>query len=147
MVDQVSARVLVVDNDTASRLTLDVVLFCQGYEVATAANGEEALGWLMQRPFDLLIVDLSLPGMTGLELARCARQCQPSTQVLFLASGADCDSFAGSESISRFDSLPKSASPEAIVDRMELLLSRPVVVSRQQVEHARPSAGRLRLAS
>ena len=50
MFEQEQARVLVVDDEAAIRLTLDVILRRVGYTVTTAANGEEALAWLMQSP-------------------------------------------------------------------------------------------------
>jgi DNA-binding response OmpR family regulator len=147
MVEQVAARILVVDSDTASRSTLDVVLFCQGYAVCTAANGEEALGWLMQQPFDLLVIDLALPGLSGLELARCARRCQPSTQVLFLASNCDFDEILREEHLDRFEWLPKTAPPEAIAARVAQRLEPDDRMSLRSIERAREFSDRLPVAA
>jgi len=123
MVEQAAARILLVDNDTASRSTLDVVLFCEGYAVSTAANGEEALAWLMQQPFDLLVIDWKLAGMNGIDAAHCARRCQPSIQVLFLASTGDYDERVSEEYLDRFEWLPRTASAEAIVARVAQCLA------------------------
>ena len=146
MVEQVAARILLVDNDTASRSTLDVVLFCEGYAVSTAANGEEALAWLMQQPFDLLVIDLALPGLSGLELARCARRCQPSIEVLFLASNGGYDEILCEEQLDRFEWLPRTASPEAIVARVAQRLAPAHEFGWRSIERARGLGNRAPVA-
>jgi DNA-binding response OmpR family regulator len=122
MVAQALARILVVDDDTASRLTLDVALFCQGYEVATAANGEEALAWLMREDFDLLLIDFTLPGIDGLEVARGAQRCQPSAMILFLTGSSDFNGAPIEEQIAGFDYMRKSASSADVLDRVTAVL-------------------------
>jgi CheY-like chemotaxis protein len=89
MFEQEQARVLVVDDEAAIRLTLDMLLRRVGYSVTTATNGEEALAWLMQRPFDLLLLDLGLPGMSGLKVAHYAQEYHPSAVVVFLTGSSD----------------------------------------------------------
>ncbi len=75
MVEHAPARILVVDDDAAIRVTLDALLHHQGYAVATAANGEEALAWLMQSSFDLLLIDPQLPGISAREVAGGCGAC------------------------------------------------------------------------
>src|SRR5687768_10067016 len=91
MFEHEQVRVLVVDDEAAIRLTLDVILRQAGYSVTTAANGEEALGNLMQSRFDLLLLDLGLPGISGLRVAQYAQEHYPSTVVLFLTGSSDFD--------------------------------------------------------
>jgi CheY-like chemotaxis protein len=81
MFEHEPARVLVVDDEAAIRLTLEVILQRVGYSVTTAANGEAALGYLMQSPFDLLLLDLHLPGISGLKIAQYAQEQYPSAEV------------------------------------------------------------------
>lgn len=112
MVEHASARILVVDDDTASRMTLDVVLFCAGYDVATAANAEEALGWFMQREFDLVLIEPTLPGMSAFELARHARTCQPGARVIFYAAGDATDVL---DAVGDVDYLRALTGPDEVV--------------------------------
>lgn len=121
MAEHASARILVVDDDAGSRMTLDVVLFCAGYDVATAANGEEALGWLMQRDFDLVLVDPRLPGMSGIELARHAKTCQPAAKLLFVIGADDTADAPPQPRDAAY--LRKTSNPEEVAYLVDALLS------------------------
>ncbi len=118
MFEHEQARVLVVDDEAAIRLTLDIILRRVGYAVTTAANGEEALGWLMQSTFDLLLLDLGLPGISGLQLARRAQEHYPSAVILFLTGSSDFNTLSIGEQVGHFDYICKTASPQAVVDRV-----------------------------
>lgn len=61
-------QILVVDDDDMLRDTLEEVLLAKGYAVATAANGQAALELLREHAFDVVVTDLNMPGMTGIEL-------------------------------------------------------------------------------
>lgn len=130
MVEQVPARVLVVDDEAAIRLTMDALLRRKGYDVATAANGEEALGWLMQRAFDLVLIDLRLPGMNGLEFARYAQRCQPNTAILFLTGSSDFNGLPVEAQVGHFDYLLKTASPEEVLNSVTAVLEHLVLLQR-----------------
>jgi DNA-binding NtrC family response regulator len=118
MFEREQARVLVVDDEAVIRLTLEVILRRVGYTVTTAANGEEALAWLMQCPFDLLLLDLGLPGISGLNVAHYAQEQYPSAVVLFLTGSSDFDSMPIEEQVGHFDYILKTASPQEVVDRV-----------------------------
>jgi len=122
MFEKEQACVLVVDDEAAIRLTLDVLLRRVGYKVTTAANGEEALGWLMQSSFDLLLLDLGLPGISGLKLARYAQEHYPSAVVLFLTGSSDFEGMPIDEQVGHFDYILKTASPQAVLDRVAAAL-------------------------
>ena len=116
------ARVLVVDDEAAIRLTLDAILRRVGYTVTTAANGEEALAWLMDRQFDLLLLDFGLPGISGLQVAHYAQEHHPFVVVLFLTGTSDIDGTPLVEQLSHFDYILKTASPQEVVDRVAAAL-------------------------
>jgi CheY-like chemotaxis protein len=67
-------RVLVVDDDPTIRLLLSKFLEMQNCEAETAAGGEEALELLNAGHFDVIMVDLQMPGMTGIEFTEVVRQ-------------------------------------------------------------------------
>jgi len=60
--------ILIVDDEAEIRESLQTLLELEGYEVETAANGEEGLAKLGEQPFDLVLLDLALPGRNGIEL-------------------------------------------------------------------------------
>jgi DNA-binding response OmpR family regulator len=65
-----SGRILVVDDEPDTLGLIDLTLQTAGYEVRTAANGERALKILQQDTFDLILLDIMMPGMSGFDLLR-----------------------------------------------------------------------------
>src|SRR5262245_17075069 len=68
-----AGRILVVDDDPQIRRVMRVTLPGQGYEVDDAKNGDEALEKLREKRFDLVLLDVNMPGMSGLEACRLIR--------------------------------------------------------------------------
>jgi DNA-binding response OmpR family regulator len=93
-----------------------------GYSVTTAANGEEALAWLIQDSFDLLLLDLELPGISGLSVAHHAQDYYASTAVLFLTGSNAFNPVSLAEQVGHFDYILKMASPQEVVNRVALAL-------------------------
>lgn len=67
-------RILVVDDDAGAVGALRQILIGKGYEVLTAASGEDALPLSTQSPWDLFLLDVALPGMSGFDLCRTLRE-------------------------------------------------------------------------
>ena len=72
-------RILVVDDEELNRDLLQQILDREGYQVAIAANGQEALALLRQETFHVVLTDLKMPGMTGVEVIRELKMLAPST--------------------------------------------------------------------
>jgi diguanylate cyclase (GGDEF)-like protein len=84
-------RILIVDDEPTVRNVLSQVLEDDGFETTEAANGEEALACLKKEPFSLVITDIMMPGMTGIELLVKIKQLYPDTQVIIITSYASLD--------------------------------------------------------
>ena len=78
-------RILIIDDDAALRVFLRTVLEQEGYDVVEAANGAEGLQQYQAIPPDLVITDLQMPVMDGLELLRALRHVVPPPTVLALS--------------------------------------------------------------
>jgi two-component system KDP operon response regulator KdpE len=77
-------RLLIVDDEIALRKALRTSLAANGFEVAEARNGEEALHWLRQYRVDLVLLDINMPGMTGIEVCRKIRGMTPLAGIIMV---------------------------------------------------------------
>jgi DNA-binding NtrC family response regulator len=80
------ARILVVDDDIGMRETLEAVLTADGYDVAVASNGEEALSSIRQNSFDLMLLDNKMPDHMGTDLIPAIKQISPDTVVIIMTA-------------------------------------------------------------
>ena len=82
-------RILVVDDDLGQRSLLESFLRSHGFEVTTAASGDEALTFLERNDWALLVSDVRMPGLSGLDLLHLVRQNSPTLPVLLVTAYAD----------------------------------------------------------
>ena len=81
---QRKATILVVDDDRAVRQALEINLNKAGFEVRLAHDGQQAIDSLHEAPADVVLTDLMMPGMTGLDLLEQVRQRWSDTQVVLM---------------------------------------------------------------
>jgi DNA-binding response OmpR family regulator len=118
------ARVMVVDDDLTVREVVVTYLRAAGYEVGEAADGEAALAGLRDERADLVVLDLMLPGMDGLEVCRRLRAKGDDVAVIMLtALGSETDRVVGLER-GADDYVTKPFSPRELVLRVESVLRR-----------------------
>jgi two-component system KDP operon response regulator KdpE len=86
-----AGRILVVDDDPQIRRVMKVTLTGQGYEVVDARSGEEALEKLDVERFDLVLLDMGMPGMGGLETCRAIRQRSEIAIIMLTVRDAESD--------------------------------------------------------
>jgi CheY-like chemotaxis protein len=110
--------VLVVDDDHGVRATTAALLAELGYGVLEAGSGAEALVVLEEeQPIDLLLTDVVMPGMTGPELARRARQEFPNLPIVFISGYSDPNALSGTGGLVHL--VRKPARPEVLVEKIE----------------------------
>ena len=81
-------RILLAEDDSAMRTYLARALENAGYEVVAVDRGTEALPWLTRDKFDLLLSDIVMPEMDGIELAQRCNEVSPETKVMFITGFA-----------------------------------------------------------
>src|SRR6201998_2154803 len=86
-----NAGILVIDDEAGIREALEVLLTLEGFAVRTANNGDQGLRILELENFDLVLLDLALPGQSGLELLPEIRQRQPETPVIMITAYGTVD--------------------------------------------------------
>jgi len=85
-------KILIVEDDRFFRDMFSDLLNGQGYEVDCASSGEEGLKMLIEQPFDLVITDLVMPGIDGLEILSRAKERDPSIDVIMVTGNANMES-------------------------------------------------------
>jgi DNA-binding NtrC family response regulator len=109
-----SRRILVVDDDESLRRVTQVQLEDEGYTVVTAANGDEALAILARKPQDLVITDLSMPGMSGVDLLRKIRLDYPDTVVVLVTAFGTVESAVEAMKLGAYDYITKPIKPDSL---------------------------------
>lgn len=84
-------RILVIDDEQSLRDLYQKVLHSEGYEVVTAASGEEGLKLFKEKPCHLVFVDLRLPNMSGLDLINIIKKDSPETEVILITAYASVE--------------------------------------------------------
>jgi DNA-binding NtrC family response regulator len=112
--------ILVVDDDPSLRRVLQVQLEQEGYEVAVAASAQQTISILQLRSFDLVITDMKMSGMSGLELLKHSRSQYPQTPVIVLTAFGTVETAVEAMKAGAYDYLTKPVHPDemtVVVDR------------------------------
>ena len=116
-------RVLVVDDEAAIRDLVGSYLRNEGFEVDEAADGDEALTRFAQRVPDLVVLDLRLPGIGGLDVLRSIRRTSAVYVIVLTARADEADKLIGLE-LGADDYITKPFSPRELVARVRAVLRR-----------------------
>jgi len=116
-----TCSILVVDDEEIVRESLAHWLGEDGYRVDTASDGQTALGKLAESSFAIMLVDLKMPGMDGLQLLREARKCRPDLVVILMTAYATVDTAVQAMKQGAHDYLLKPFDPEGLSRMVERL--------------------------
>jgi DNA-binding NtrC family response regulator len=131
-------RVIIVDDEPPLRRTLARILQVRGIDVTTCEDGHEALALLAQEPADVLLLDLILPRMDGMEVLRRAKAFRPDMEVVMMTAFGDVDTAVQAVKSGAYDFLTKPfASPDAVALVVEKAAERRRLIDRaRQLEAA-----------
>ena len=122
-------QILVADDDAVIRKGLHRVLTAEGYAVETVSNGRAALDRLEQKRFKLLVTDLKMPGMSGLEVLASIRTCQPELPVVLMTGYAAIDNAVEAMKNGATDYLAKPFENAEIIEKIKnAIKSRAVLI-------------------
>ena len=121
------SRLLIVDDEKNIRLTLSQTLDRMGVTVDTAVNGEEALEKLALGDYHLVLLDLRLPGMDGMEVLRQLRDLRPEARVIIITAYGTVESAVEAMKLGAVDFIQKPFSPKEIRDLVQRVIDRPAL--------------------
>ncbi len=122
--DSPEARLLIVDDEPHIRSPLVRVLTLLEYAVDEAGSGEEALTLLERTSYDLMVLDMRMPGMDGVEVMYRARYLQPDLLIIVLTGHASVESAIAAVKLEAVDYLRKPAGTREIVDAITRALQK-----------------------
>jgi DNA-binding response OmpR family regulator len=118
------SNILVVDDEPVARQSLTDILRLEGYTVNSVPNGQSAVEYVRTHPVELMIVDLRMPGMDGLEVVQVVNQISPETEVILLTAFGSTESAVQALRLRIHDYLLKPAPPVQVVNSVKKGLSR-----------------------
>ena len=116
-------NILVVDDEKSQREILEMILSGEGYNVTTASSGEAAMKFVEDRHFDLVLTDLKMTGMSGLDLLKQLTDFDKSIIVLLLTAHGTVDSAVDALRLGAFDYLQKPYDREKLLETIERALT------------------------
>ncbi len=118
------SSILIVDDEPVARKSLTDILRLEGYNVNAVPNGQAAVEYVRTNHTDLMLVDLRMPGMDGLEVVQVVNQLAPDTEVILLTAFASTETAIQALRLRIHDYLQKPAPPAQIVSSVKKGLER-----------------------
>jgi DNA-binding NtrC family response regulator len=134
------ANILIVDDDPRIPVLLKELLKSEGYESVLATNGMHALELIKQEAFDLIITDLRMPHMNGMELLREVKTLWPSIPVIMITAYASDKTAVESAKLGVFDYLAKPFKVEELIAAIDRALATGKDKTRAMDEYAGENA-------
>jgi DNA-binding response OmpR family regulator len=118
------AKILIVDDEEVARLTLAEILRLEGYDIKSVSSGEAAVEALRCESFDVMILDLKMAGMNGIEVLQAVMDTLPDLSVIVLTAYGTIDTAIQAIRYHVHDYLLKPVSPEQVLESIEDALAK-----------------------
>lgn len=116
-------HILIIDDEAGLRQMMARVLQRAGYEVTTAANGKDGIALAAEQPFDLLYLDIRMPGLNGLEVLKTITEKFPDLPVVLFTAQPDVHSAVEALRRGATDYLLKPLKPQTVLDHTHAILA------------------------
>ncbi len=120
-------KLLVIDDEPAIREGVRRILESESFKVETFASGHSALERIRQESFDLVITDLKMPGISGMDVLKSIKEIQPDLPVIFITGYSSVDSAVEVMKLGAVDYIAKPFTPEEMLNTIRLALEQRVV--------------------
>ena len=127
--------VLIVDDEKNIRLTLSQALEVLEVQIDTAANGEEALAKLKEKEFGLILLDLKMPGMDGMEVLRQVSEIRPDIRIIIITAYGTIESAVEAMKLGAADFIQKPFAPEEIRELVSRVMDREKLDEQKTVDY------------
>ncbi len=115
MKNNMHKKILVVDDESEMRVALETTLKREGYQPVCVEDGKKAWERIQDETFDLIVSDVKMPRMDGVELLRAVKQHSPKTIVIMMTAYGDIDNAVETMKVGAFDYLLKPFSAEILI--------------------------------
>jgi DNA-binding response OmpR family regulator len=127
------AKILVVDDEKTARISLADILRLDGFEVEAVESGERAVASFSKTEFDLVLLDIRMPGMDGIGVLKRVAEISPDTQVILLTAHGSMESAIDALRFGAHDYLIKPSSPQEILSSVSRALARRVETQQKRM--------------
>lgn len=131
-----STKILVVDDDEVVRLSHLRSLAGANYNVVAVWNGPEALRAMEREPFDVILLDLRMPGMDGMAVLKLIKERWPETEVVIITGYASLETVKEAVRLGAHDYLSKPVGPDEVINAANgALIRKKWALHRERTEH------------
>jgi DNA-binding NtrC family response regulator len=117
-------RILIVDDDEVVRWSYQRSLQSASCNVTSASNGEEALRTMERDPFDVVLLDMRMPGQNGLSVLRTIKQKWPESEVVIITGYPTVDNAKEAVRLGAYDYVAKPVGPQDVIDVADAAMTR-----------------------
>jgi DNA-binding NtrC family response regulator len=129
-----SEKVLLVDDEVDFLDTLSERMRTRGMEVSTSSSGSEALKKVEQESYDVIILDLMMPGVDGLEALKILKEKKPELQVILLTGHASVEKGIEAMKLGAMDFLEKPADLSQLTEKIKKAQAKKMLIVEKQTE-------------
>src|SRR3989304_9178255 len=116
------ANILIVDDEESIRTSLSGVLKDEGYRISTVVNGEDAIDKVKSDSFDVMLLDIWLPGMDGMEALKQIKVLKPELPVIMISGHGNIETAVKCTKLGAYDFIEKPLSIEKVLLSIERAL-------------------------
>ena len=127
--------VLIVDDEKNIRLTLSQALESLELKIETAVNGEEALAKMKEKKFGIILLDLKMPGIDGMEVLRQVSKIQPQTRIIIITAHGTIESAVEAMKLGAVDFIQKPFTPKEIRELVSKVADREILNAQKATDY------------